>query len=125
MADIRDYEVAVSQRSKSLAAIRVSRTRSSKGSAWAWAYRAADHAVLCGVKTPRQLLGTGKYPEVDALKEAIEKAPVLNTVELLQRVRDIARDPSNFSDECDYPHEALDEIVSLLDQAIAKLVIDK
>lgn len=71
MAHLVDYEEARGEEAKALAAVEVVKHKSSKRLAWSWAETAAEHAEAAGIANAFDLLGTGRWPETDALADAV------------------------------------------------------
>lgn len=71
MAHLLDYEEAKTEKEKGLAALACSRAKSAKSGAWSWAETAARHAEACGIENAVELLGSGRWPELDALRAAL------------------------------------------------------
>ena len=71
MGHLVDYEEAKGDKAQALAAIVVVGRKSSKSLAWGWAETAAEHAEAAGVSNALDLLGSGRWPETDALEAAV------------------------------------------------------
>lgn len=71
MSHLIAYEEARMEKEKALAAIEVVGHKNSKRLAWAWADTAAEHAESLGIDNALDLLGNGRWPDVDRLKETI------------------------------------------------------
>ena len=71
MGQLVDYEEAKNDKDKALTAIVVAKHKNAKRLAWNWAKTAAEHAEAAGVANAFDLLGTGRYPEMSALENAI------------------------------------------------------
>ena len=77
-----NYEEAIGERDKGLAALEVSAAKNAKHLAWLWAETAASHALNCGIADAFQYLGNGRYPELEILGKMLEeKANVPPTID--------------------------------------------
>jgi len=85
MGHLVDYEEARGDLEKALAALIVAEAKNAKARAWNWAEKAAMHAEGVGVENAQDLLGSGRYPETEPLRNALEGTMQENTVELAAR----------------------------------------
>lgn len=72
MGRLVDYEEARTEKAKALAAIEVAEHKNSKNLAWSWADAAIDHAVAAGIANAEDLVEGTRYPNCNALKQALE-----------------------------------------------------
>lgn len=68
-----EYDTARGDYQKAVAALSLSRRKQNPAHAWDWAALAANHAANLGIASPREMLGTGTWPELGALDNAITR----------------------------------------------------
>jgi len=71
MSHLVRYDEARTDREKALAAIDVAYAKNSKNAAWAWAEKAVEHAQAAGVENTEELVGGGRYPDLQDLENAL------------------------------------------------------
>lgn len=69
-----EYDIARTDFEKSFAALAIASRKSSVESAWDWARIACNHAEALGIQHPRRMLGTGVWPDLAELGNAIDAA---------------------------------------------------
>ena len=76
---LKNYEEAKTPLEKAIAALFVSEKKNSKAAAWNWAEEAAEISTELGVNNAQDLLGDGRYPDIQ---------PLLEKLKLLEMVRE-------------------------------------